>query len=196
MSLVFKETKHRYRTIDGKQFPIIRKKGYRGFTETLEKLTPKKLSPKGWAIVRMASNHSGIFHYYEKNIQHSFCGTLISDIPKKRLYIDPKAFKTQKYRPCFYCVKQLKEFKITGIIPRNKSKENPNTALPKITRQIPTYKKKQLKLKPEMYIQVSANCSYPNCPETGVTYIKEDENITTHHHFCIKHNPRIKRNFS
>ncbi len=36
------------------------------------------------------------------------------------------------------------------------------------------------------------SCAEPGCDETGGTFIKKDETIETHQHFCYKHNHTIK----
>lgn len=137
------KTKRRYKMDNQTILRIKRKRGPFGIEEHFEDITGLELFPQGWAIVRNESSEKGIFHYFEKNKQHSFCHLGISDIPKKRIYIDPKTYKSQKYHPCFYCTKQLTQWKKTGIHP-DESRKKPGV-LPQKLKNKP--KSKPIKLK-------------------------------------------------
>ena len=171
MSLQVKRTKPRYKSQDGKLMRVTRRKGPNGIEEHLQDISRFEVFPQGWAIVKGNTNRKGAYHFFEKNRQHSLCHYTISDVTKKRIYVDPDTYKSQKYRPCFYCLKQLQYWKKTGIHPDDTEKNQT------------IHKRKFVKLGPVTLGKQPGkfvSCKCPNCKSDVVFWNAKKER----EHFC------------
>lgn len=136
----------------------------------------------GWFKATSGLGVSAKRHYYAENSKISACGKPLQHIPQCVFLQNPP-----EHRKCKNCILSLETFSV----PSNQNRSPTQESKPYLELKITNHPKKQSS-KHDTYKLVETTCSYPNCKQTGMTYIKTDEDVTTNSHFCTKHNPRIK----